>query len=113
MGIPAEYQPEEDLLKKGSNSKEWRKDFTSALSSLLPLRLLQHQFHSTRAIQEGGFQETRLANASTLFLGLPMHTGETQTAYVGQMGLDSALLTVTRTVATSNPQPVHQGASPA
>merc|ERR1712008_373201 len=77
---------------------KWRKEF-SALSSFLHLRLLQHPFHSMDMgigePQDRGFQETRLANASTPFLALPMHTGETPTSYVGQMGLDSALSTAT------------------
>merc|ERR1712032_1653114 len=42
MGNPAEQQPDKDLFRGSISKKEWRRKASSALSSSLPLWLLQH-----------------------------------------------------------------------
>merc|ERR1712158_139754 len=92
-------------LKKHFKEK-WRRKESSALSSSLPLLLLQHPFHGRE-----GASHNHFVTASTPSLGLPMHTEETQTPSVGPVDLDSAMFPAMLTVATSNQLPVHQGAS--
>merc|ERR1711971_1260315 len=103
MGNPAKQQPGEDLFIESISKKVWRQKEFSALSSSLPLWLLQHPF-----LKDLG--ASRFVNASTPSLALPMLTGETQATSVDPMGLASATFPATLTVATSNPQLSHQGA---
>merc|ERR1712032_654425 len=104
-GNPAEQQPDEDLFRGSISKKVWQRKESSALSSSLPLWLLQHPCLGASLIA------SRFVNASTPSLGLAMHTGETQTTSVGLAGLASATFLATLTVATSNPLLAHQGAS--
>merc|ERR1712212_97597 len=90
-------------LKKHFKEK-WRRKESSALSSSLPLLLLQHPFHG----REGA---NHYVTASTPSLGLAMHTEETQTPSVGPVGLASVMFPAMLTVVTFNQLPVHQGAS--
>merc|ERR1712243_362535 len=55
--------------------------------------------------------KSHFASASTPGQQLLMHTGETQRPCAGPRVHQSAMLTATLTVATSNQLPVHQGAS--
>merc|ERR1712198_270111 len=131
MGVRLSCRQVKISLKEANSKEEWQPKKFSALSSSLPLRLLQHpnamtrkrqptrrptqQQRSTHCIQRlQRIQEdiiSHFANASTPSLDIPMHTGETQTPCVGPRGQEFATLTAMLTVATSNQLPVHQGAS--
>merc|ERR1711971_563151 len=121
MGNPAEQQPDEDLFRGSISKKVWRRKEFSALSSSQPLWLSQHPF-----LKQWGGRRVRLLRfcwarqgaaeqgaqgviASTPSLGRPMKTRETQNHSASPM--NSATFPATVTVPTSNPLPMHQGAS--